>query len=85
MSFQPLNSHSFVQPLVSEQVNNSGLQVSVKLKKAIVIKGGINSNFSPCNTKDGDTILYQDGVGIPYIYDGIEGLFIHERDILSII
>jgi co-chaperonin GroES (HSP10) len=70
----------FIQPIISEQKNQSGLDLSIKLKEGIVIFSGEN-----CISKVGDKILYPDGVGIPYTHDDIDGLFVLEHDLYSIL
>lgn len=77
---KPYGNRLFAQPLTTEHKNESGLQLSVKLKKAKVLFVG-----DKCFCKPNDIILYQDGSGISYTHNEIDGLLLQDFEILSII
>jgi len=81
---QPLYNNVFVQ-IIPTQQTSSGLLINSNLIKVKVIKAGLGTKDNPMLLKDGDLCLINSGVGVPHYEDGINGLFINDREIISIL
>lgn len=79
----PLFTKVFVEPIVETQRTTSNLATPV----TNLLKGKILFAGHECTEalKPGVNVLYEKGQGNPFVYNGVEGLFFEEKQLICVL
>ena len=82
----PLSNRTFVQPIPEESKTSSGLSISnAQLQRAKVLFAAYGSIDKPMTVQVGDYILFEKDAGLKYSHNGVEGVFLKEDEIITIL